>query len=625
MKKAVLIFILAVLLPALLLGYLSLQSARQQGVLIEDQEARLRQQQADTLAAQVALAIRVEHERFVQSVEELSAQYSSPLLAQEFNRLLGQQWDRAGLGFSVSEDGSLLSPQMAQQARQAPQMVNLNEQFIFENSPFIEGKTEADVYNISNAGIQSVQQEQLLRQRTAQISVTDSLDFSGDRNADTQKREEAVNQGQALKILKGSSSSYEAKRRVVPQNNTLTAKDEVVVPDSALNVTRSTFRDLVAGEQGGIISRFVDNRLEILFWTRLAADGQTIYGARIYPEDFGDVITRVVQESLLPDSEVVTAVLNDRAGVEVVFPNEEQKSSRVWNAPFVASEVGEVLPHWEVAFYLQNPDRLTRTARISSWTISGLILVSLLAIMAGGVMVMGDTRRQLELARKKTDFVSNVSHELKTPLTSIRMFAELLRDKRVEDQEKEGTYLNIITVEAERLTRLINNVLDFSRMERQQKTYQKEPMNLYALLETVWNGQELHLQQEGYTTQWYAEEGPYPVLADADAMAQILVNLISNAEKYSDSEKSIELHSYLVGGEVRVAVMDRGSGVPAGDEQKIFEHFYRAHDSLASGIEGSGLGLTLAARIASDHGGRITFERREQGGSRFTLHLPLEN
>ncbi|MBX2823302.1 MAG: ATP-binding protein, partial [Gammaproteobacteria bacterium] len=98
-----------------------------------------------------------------------------------------------------------------------------------------------------------------------------------------------------------------------------------------------------------------------------------------------------------------------------------------------------------------------------------------------------------------------------------------------------------------------------------------------------------------------------------------------NAEKYSDTEKAIELHSYLVEGEVRIAVMDRGMGVPAGDEKKIFEHFYRAHDSLASGIDGSGLGLTLAAKIAVDHGGRISFEQREQGGSRFTLHLPLEN
>jgi len=196
----------------------------------------------------------------------------------------------------------------------------------------------------------------------------------------------------------------------------------------------------------------------------------------------------------------------------------------------------------------------------------------------------------------------------------------------LQNEARVDRYLNIITVEAERLTRLINNVLDFSRMDRDQKTYHKELLDLHPLIETVWSGQELHLQQEGFSTQWHAEAGSYPIFGDADAIAQILVNLISNAEKYSGAEeegvREIELHSYQVDEEIRIAVMDRGIGVPAGDEEKIFEHFYRAHDSLATGIQGSGLGLTLASRIARDHGGRITFERRDGGGSRFTLHLP---
>jgi len=237
--------------------------------------------------------------------------------------------------------------------------------------------------------------------------------------------------------------------------------------------------------------------------------------------------------------------------------------------------------------------------------------------------VVADARRQLALAQQKTDFVSNVSHELKTPLTSIRMFAELMHD-RPQPPEKQGRYLRIITAEAERLTRLINNVLDFAKMGRKQKRIERKPLDLHTLVARIWESQEMHLRDAGFTTRWEAAPGPYPVLGDDDALAQVLVNLLSNAEKYSNGNKEVELHTWLDDGHVNVSVLDRGMGVPDGDEKKIFEAFYRAHDSLASGIQGSGLGLTLAQRIAHEHGGEIRHEHREGGGSRFTLRLPME-
>ncbi len=134
-----------------------------------------------------------------------------------------------------------------------------------------------------------------------------------------------------------------------------------------------------------------------------------------------------------------------------------------------------------------------------------------------------------------------------------------------------------------------NNVLDFARLERKQKQFDKRPLDLHAVVERAWEGHELHLQENGFTTRWQAAPGPYPVTGDEDAFAQILVNLLSNAEKYSGDRKEIELHSYLDGEFACVSVLDRGVGVPPGDERKIFESFYRAHDSLSSGITGSGL------------------------------------
>jgi signal transduction histidine kinase len=618
MKKAAIIFLLAVILPAFLLGYLSLQSARQQEVLIESQEARLRQQQVDVMAGQVALAVRVEHENFINQVKVIMSSRSLDEVAAEFNPLLQKNWDRKSVGFSVRESGGILSPR-SQRLEMPP--AELTEKFILENAQFLQGAVEADVYATSNDSLQDVQQELVMKQQASYFSKSKIVaDKKEQAVSEPQSRSRQSNEAQSQQ-----SSLVQLKRNVIPQRYDLDENKKQLQPDSTLNVARSTFKDLTMGKESGIVTRFVDDRLEMLFWMRPESGSNYIFGARVLPENLQDVVEKVIDQSGLDADEIIAAVLDDRTRPFAVYPQGERSATFSWSQPFVASEIGEMLPHWEVGLYLVNPARLTQAAQISSWTISGLILISLVAIAGGGSLLLLDTRRQLDLVGKKTDFVSNVSHELKTPLTSIRMFAELLREKRVQDEDKVDRYLDIITVEAERLTRLINNVLDFSRMERNQKSYHKEPLDLYGLLETVWSGQELHLQQEGFITRWHAQDGPYPVTADADAMAQVLVNLISNAEKYSDSTREIELHSYLVEGEVRISVMDRGIGVPAGDEKKIFEHFYRAHDSLANGIQGSGLGLTLAARIATDHGGCITFERRDGGGSRFSLQLPLRD
>jgi signal transduction histidine kinase len=129
------------------------------------------------------------------------------------------------------------------------------------------------------------------------------------------------------------------------------------------------------------------------------------------------------------------------------------QGSRDWKRPFVASEIGEALPHWEAALYLMKPEQLQESAAGLRRTITFLIVAMLGAIAFGGWLVVADARRQLALAQQKTDFVSNVSHELKTPLTSIRMFAELMHGGRAETQAKAPQYLRIIMVEAERLTR----------------------------------------------------------------------------------------------------------------------------------------------------------------------------
>jgi signal transduction histidine kinase len=286
-----------------------------------------------------------------------------------------------------------------------------------------------------------------------------------------------------------------------------------------------------------------------------------------------------------------------------------------------------------------------------------LVAVLLVAIGVGSWLIARSLNAELKLARQKTDFVSNVSHELKTPLTSIRMFSELLAEGLVSDHAKQRSYLNIITAEAARLTRLINNVLDFSRMERGEKKYNFQSCDMTEIVRGTADTFRPHLEAGGFKFVAELPETRIPIHGDADALSQVLVNLLSNAEKYSVAPerragvqalacsggtlkrelqqagaetgapaKEISLclaqrQSPLPHAEIRV--MDRGSGVPRGCEEKIFEKFYRAHDSLSNGIQGSGLGLTIARQIARAHGGDIVCEPREGGGSCFIMRLPI--
>jgi signal transduction histidine kinase len=297
-----------------------------------------------------------------------------------------------------------------------------------------------------------------------------------------------------------------------------------------------------------------------------------------------------------------------------------------WKKPFVATEIGEALPHWEAAVYIIDSSALSKSAASLKLTLGLLIAVLVIAIGVGGWLILRDVESQLVLARQKTDFVSNVSHELKTPLTSIRMFAELLAEGRVPDTAKQRSYLNIITAEASRLTRLINNVLDFSRLDRGEKKYNFQPCDLAQVTRAAAITFRPHLEAAGVAFDCDVPDTALPVRGDADALAQVIVNLLSNAEKYSNGSKEIQVRVHRTedpAPQAGVAVLDRGAGVPRGSEEKIFEKFYRAHDSLSSGIEGSGLGLTLARHIARAHGGDVVYEPRDGGGSCFSLRLPL--
>ena len=762
MKKVALVFVVAVILPSLVLAWLAVRSLRDQQFLLERQQSLLDQRVTDALAQNISDYLTQRQQEFSAQVESLAANRDAQTVAAQFDNQIRQRWPLAEVGFCVTLSGKILSP--PPNSRPAAQMFRL------DNSDFLGNLEAVEVYwnaNNANGNIgggnnngssltrnstapssstlngnsvanrlaaspQTVagnvaaqnQSQQVLaqaapagappqekttfansarnggqnsasggqnqtfapnnsfgggggrggrggggggggggfgggsqggqRQSQQTPAQTDSADqipqqrqqpaVAGAAQLDVQIATTLPQQGQvaldnsvALKDTEGQQLAqnvvnYKAaqSRKVNPQSQQyqVAEKNAAIPDDSQNNLSRvvpaeAEFRQLIGNESDGMLARFLQNKLKLMFWHRLGAEPDLIFGAQLNLDRVVDGLRSLVQPDPALQNEICLALLDDSAKPVAISRANFQAN---WKRPFVATEIGDALPHWEVAAYLVNPVQLTQAAHTAEITLGLLIAVLVLAIGTGSWLIVSSLNAELKLARQKTDFVGNVSHELKTPLTSIRMFSELLAEGRVADAAKQRSYLQIITAEAARLTRLINNVLDFSRMERGEKKYNFQPCDLAGVVRGIEQAFRPHLEAGGFKFICELSDAPVTVRGDADALSQIIVNLLSNAEKYSNGGKEITLQlaqrqTPLPHAEIKV--LDRGSGVPRGSGEKIFEKFYRAHDSLASGIQGSGLGLTIARQIARAHGGDVVYEPRDGGGSCFILRLPI--
>jgi len=255
---------------------------------------------------------------------------------------------------------------------------------------------------------------------------------------------------------------------------------------------------------------------------------------------------------------------------------------------------------------------------------SMIILGVLSALMIGGlVLTYRSVNKQVALARLKSDFVSNVSHELRTPLALIRLYAETLELGRINTQEKKLEYYSIIRKESERLTALINNILDFSRIEAGRKEYDFRETDIAELVRNTLDSYRYQIEQQGFALEEQIERGIPPVRVDREAIARALVNLVNNALKYSDRDKFLGVKLYRSNSVLKLEVVDRGIGIDRNEQARIFEKFYRTCDPLVHNTKGSGLGLSLVQHITHAHGGAVEVESAPGRGSKFTLTLPL--
>ncbi|MDE2489668.1 MAG: PAS domain-containing protein [Elusimicrobia bacterium] len=241
---------------------------------------------------------------------------------------------------------------------------------------------------------------------------------------------------------------------------------------------------------------------------------------------------------------------------------------------------------------------------------------------AGALVVLHDITRLRRLEAVRRDFVANVGHELRTPLASIKGFAETLREGALNDKEHAPEFVRTIETHADRLSKLVDDLLDLSAIESGHRAPRLEPVALGPLCAEV--ARELAPQAEaaGVTVRVAPMEGLPPARADREHLRQIVANLVDNALKYNERGGSVEVSGEDLGGRVRLTVRDTGVGIPEGDLPRVFERFYRVDKARSREAGGTGLGLSIVKHLTEAQGGEVSVESRQPGGSAFRVTLP---
>jgi len=268
-------------------------------------------------------------------------------------------------------------------------------------------------------------------------------------------------------------------------------------------------------------------------------------------------------------------------------------------------------------------ENLESTALRENIIYGALLVVVVILMCLGALLIVRDVSRESETTRHKSEFVHNISHELKTPLTLIRLYGETLKDKKDLPEKSQREAYEIITRESERLSYMINNVLDFSRIEMGKKEFNLKSGHLEEVIKETLELYRYHLEKKGFTVREVINDELPPMDFDREAIASVLINLLSNSMKFSPDKKEIFVRLFREGDSAVVQVEDKGIGVSRKEADKIFQRFYRSQDKVISSSTGSGLGLTIVKHIAEAHGGQVEVESEPEKGSVFSVVLPI--
>ncbi|MBL9186134.1 MAG: HAMP domain-containing histidine kinase [Opitutaceae bacterium] len=436
------------------------------------------------------------------------------------------------------------------------------------------------------------------------------------RNRSSYANQEAVGLSEIAGTAPAAPAVAAADQSKVTRGAAFSSGSRPVAAPSAPLAAKPAFaaKD-AARDRRGWVPATVDGRLRLVGWLQPGGAGE-VRGVEL---ELAAIISRLA--GALP-AEIEPGdgyALRDELGRVLhqagVIPSGAEPMLRV---PLAAA----LLPGWEVGAYF-TPTAADAGGGLGFFGL-GVLLIAIFvaAILAGGSLLLWQARRSEEEAAQKTSFVANVSHEFKTPLTTIRLYAELLEQGRVRDAAQGGDYLRTIGRETQRLARLVNNALDFSRLEQGRKKFDREPVDLTVELGRILDAQGPRLAEAGLTLHRELSAA-LTITTDRDALEQIILNLIDNACKYAaeGGELTVGVAAGAGGGAI-MRVADRGPGVPAEHRERIFEKFHRVDDALTAEKTGAGLGLSIARQLARGLGGDLRCAPRAGGGAEFVLTLP---
>lgn len=300
-------------------------------------------------------------------------------------------------------------------------------------------------------------------------------------------------------------------------------------------------------------------------------------------------------------------------------------------------------PFWTLSLAKEELSGWDRIFKSSQGVLLLVFVFIFLLMIAGLVFMLYTLNQEMRVSKMKSQFISNVSHEFKTPLTSIRHMTEIMHLKRIDSEERKEEYLQSMLEQCDHLGHLIENILDFSKMEEDIKNYHFELHQLDEILEDLILVVKARIGDDSYAVNLIMDQAPPPILLDKDAIQQVFFNLLDNAYKYSKGSRCIDLELFVQGKgqgakgknlekdlglkgqlkEMIVVVRDYGIGISEKDLGRIFERFYRGDRLRTEGIKGSGIGLTIVNRIIQAHGGRIEVESEIDKGTTFRVYLPV--
>ncbi len=345
------------------------------------------------------------------------------------------------------------------------------------------------------------------------------------------------------------------------------------------------------------------------------ADG--IWGLLLDSEQLKANLLPIIRQCV--SSEDIYWIVRERDGGAILQSDKTASVPVTARTNFVGS-----FPPWSLEFYQQSP-RLFEMLLTSR---RGIYLY--MFILLAGILIFGLTltirivSHELELGKLKSDFVSTVSHEFKSPLTSIRQLAEMLQTGRVPSEERRQRYYDVLLEQSERLSLLIDNILDFAKMEEGKKEFEFEMVDMGLLLGELVSTIQQQVRHEGFTVQIQIDTPLPSIQADRAAITQAITNLIDNAIKYSAGAKNVHVRGFTENQYLIISVQDFGVGIQPEEIDKVFERFYRGGDELTRTVRGSGLGLTLVRQIVQAHHGSVHVESEPGRGSTFSIRLPLQ-